>query len=28
VTPEDVKTLMQAVLAQGNFIQIMLAPAE
>ena len=28
VTPEDVKTLMQAVLAQGNFIQIMLAPQE
>jgi zinc protease len=28
VTPEDVKTLMQAVLAQNNFIQIVLAPAE
>ena len=28
VTPEDVKTLLQAVLAQDNFIQIMLAPAE
>ena len=28
VTAEDVKTLLQAVLAQGNFIQIMLAPAE
>ena len=28
VTPEDVKTLMQAVLAQNNFIQIVLAPQE
>ena len=28
VTPEDVKTLMQAVLAQDNFMQIVLAPAE
>ena len=28
VTAEDVKTLMQAVLAQDNFMQIILAPAE
>ncbi|MBE6241648.1 MAG: insulinase family protein [Bacteroidales bacterium] len=28
VTAEDIKTLMQAVLAQGNFIEIVLAPQE
>ena len=28
VTAEDVKALLQAVLAQGNFIEIMLAPAK
>lgn len=28
VTAEDIKTLMQAVLAQNNFIQIVLAPQE
>ena len=28
VTAEDIKTLLQAVLAQENFIQILLAPAE
>ena len=28
VTAEDVKTLLQAVLAQENFIQIMMVPAE
>ena len=28
VTADDIKTLMQAVLAQGNFIQVVLAPQE
>ena len=28
VTIEDIKTLMQAVLAQNNFIQLVLAPQE
>ena len=28
VTAEDIKTLLQAVLAQDNFIQIVLAPME
>lgn len=28
VTAEDVKALLQAVLAQENFIQIMMVPAE
>ena len=28
VTAEDVKALLQKVLAEGNFIQVMLAPAE
>ena len=28
VTAEDVKTLLQKVLAEGNFVQVMLAPAE
>ena len=28
VTAEDIKTLLQAVLAQDNFIQIVLAPKE
>jgi zinc protease len=28
VTADDIKTLLQAVLAQNNFIQIVLAPQE
>ena len=28
LTAEDVKALLQKVLAEGNFVQVMLAPAE